>query len=197
MAVIRYAKGPVVYLYDIQNLKTKKKELLWGDWLRIGADINSKWSEVKWGRETFAIKKTDYQEERILEMIFLDVGQGDGCILTIPQVGSKEKIMIIDAGLGDNMKGYLDYRFRDFKKKFTFHAAIVTHPDSDHYQGFQDIFDNEQISFKHVYHNGILERTGSQSLGLVEKGFLTDIRASKTAARCVEESGIPSFCGPP
>ena len=71
MAIIRYAKGPVVYLYDANNLKTKKKELLWGDWLRIGKDINSKWSEVKWGRETFAIKKTNYQEERILEMIFL------------------------------------------------------------------------------------------------------------------------------
>jgi beta-lactamase superfamily II metal-dependent hydrolase len=183
MAIIRYAKGPVVYLYDAKNLKTKKKELLWGDWLRIGKDINSKWSEVKWGQEIFAIKKTDYQEERILEMIFLDVGQGDGCILTIPQIGAKEKILIIDAGLRDNMKGYLDYRFRDFKKKFAFHAAIVTHPDSDHYRGFQEIFDNEQISFEHVYHNGILERAGSQSLGPVEKGFLTDIRASKTAAR--------------
>jgi hypothetical protein len=29
MAIIRYAKGPVVYLYDAKNLKTKKKELLW------------------------------------------------------------------------------------------------------------------------------------------------------------------------
>ncbi len=183
MAMIRYAKGPVVYLYDAKNLKTKKKELLWGDWLRVGKDLNTKWSEVTWGKEVFAIKKTDYQEERILEMIFLDVGQGDGCILTIPQVGAKEKIMIIDAGLGDHMKGYLNYRFRDFKKKFSFHAAIITHPDSDHYQGFQDVFDNEQISFEHVYHNGLLERTGSQSLGAVDKGFLTDLRASKTSAR--------------
>ncbi len=183
MAMIRYAKGPVVYLYDAKNLKTKKKELLWGDWLRIGKDLNTKWSEVTWGKEIFAIKKTDYQEERILEMIFLDVGQGDGCILTIPQVGTKEKIMIIDAGLGDHMKGYLNYRFRDFKKKFSFHAAIITHPDSDHYQGFQDVFDNEQISFKHVYHNGLLERTGKKSLGAVDKGFLTDLRASKTSAR--------------
>ena len=183
MAMIRYAKGPVVYLYDVKNLKTKKKELLWGDWLRVGKDLNAKWSEVTWGQETFAIKKTDYQEERILEMIFLDVGQGDGCILTIPQVGAKEKIMIIDAGLGDHMKGYLNYRFRDFKKKFGFHAAIITHPDNDHYQGFQDIFDNEQISFDHVYHNGLLERTGKKPLGTVEQGFLTDIRASKTSAR--------------
>ncbi len=185
MDAIRYAKGPVVYLYDLKNRKTKKKELLWGDWLRIGKEINSQWFEVKWGRETFAIKKKDFQEERLLEMIFLDVGQGDGCILTTPKIGAKEKIMIIDAGLGDNMKGYLDYRFRDFKKKFGFHAAIVTHPDSDHYQGFQKIFDNQQISFEHVYHNGLLERTGPRLklLGTVEKGFLTDIRATKTSAR--------------
>jgi len=183
MAMIRYAKGPVVYLYDAQNLKTKRKEILWGDWLRIGKDINSQWSEVLWDQEILAIKKTDYQEERLLEMIFLDVGQGDGCILTIPQAGAKEKIIIIDAGLGDNMKGYLDYRFRDFKNKFNFHAAIMTHPDSDHYQGFQKIFDNPQISFEHVYHNGLLERTGSQVLGPVNQGFLTDIRASKSAAK--------------
>lgn len=183
MPVIRYAKGPVVYLYDVNNLKTKKKELLWGDWLRIGADINSRWSSVTWGQETFAIKKIDYQEERLLEMIFLDVGQGDGCILTIPQIGAREKILIIDAGRGDNMKGYLDYRFRDFKKKFNFHAALITHPDSDHYQGFQKIFDNPQISFEHVYHNGLLERTGAKVLGPVASGYVTDIRASHTAAR--------------
>ena len=183
MATIRYAKGPLIYLYDASNLKTKKKQLLWGDWLRIGDDINNDWSEVKWGQDIFAIKKQDYQEERLLEMIFLDVGQGDGCILTTPQIGAKEKIMIIDAGLGDNMKGYLDYRFRDFKKKFTFHAAIATHPDSDHYRGFQKIFDNEQVSFEHVYHNGLMERTGDDLLGPETDGFITDIRASKTAAR--------------
>lgn len=41
MLTIRYAKGPVVYLYDADNLKTKKKKLLWGDWLRIGDDIDA------------------------------------------------------------------------------------------------------------------------------------------------------------
>jgi len=183
MAKIRYAKGPVIYLYDRDNLTTKKKQLLWGDWLRIGDDINNDWSEIRWGIETLAIKKKDYQEQRLLEMIFLDVGQGDGCILTTPHAGNQEKIMIIDAGIGDNMKGYLEYRFRDFKKKFKFHAAIATHPDSDHYRGFQKVFDNAQVSFQNVYHNGLMERTGKDLLGPVEDGFLTDIRASKTAAR--------------
>ncbi len=183
MSKIRYANGPVIYLYDIDDLATKKKQLLWGDWLQIGNDINSQWSKIKWGPDIFAIKKKDYQQERLLEIIFLDVGQGDGCILTTPKLGAKEKIMVIDSGIGDNMKNFLDYRFRDFKKSFKFHAAITTHPDSDHYRGFQKIFDNEKISFEHVYHNGLLERTGSDLLGPEENGFLTDIRASKTSAR--------------
>ncbi|MEM9081441.1 MAG: hypothetical protein AAGC74_12195 [Verrucomicrobiota bacterium] len=183
MAKIRYAKGPVVYLYDSTNLSTKKRQLLWGDWLRIGDDINDDWAEVNWGQETFAIKKTDYQKERLLEMIFLDVGQGDGCILTAPMAGAKERIIIIDAGKGDHMDGYLNYRFRDFKNKFTFHAAVVTHPDSDHYRGFQKIFDNENIGFENVYHNGIMEREGDDLLGPVNDGYLTDIKSSKTSAR--------------
>lgn len=183
MGKIFYAKGPVVYLYDRDDLTTKKKQLLWGDWLRVGDSINDEWSEIEWGRNTFAIKKEDYQEERVLEMIFLDVGQGDGCILTMPYTGADEKIIIIDTGMGDNMNNFLKWRFRDFKQKYTFHAAVVTHPDSDHYRGFQKIFDNEHISFEHVYHNGIMERMGDDVLGPEEDGFLTDIRASKTAAK--------------
>lgn len=183
MAKVRYAKGPITYLYDADDLSTKRKQVLWGDWLRVTDDINDDWSKVLWGGDTLAVRKEDYQDERLLELIFLDVGQGDGCILTSPMVGPKEKIMIVDAGLHDNMYGYLQYRFRDFKKKFKFHAAVVTHPDSDHYRGFQPVFDHPNILFKNVYHNGLMERTGDDPLGAVEDGFLTDIKASKTAAR--------------
>ncbi|MEE9394063.1 MAG: hypothetical protein V3W41_16300 [Planctomycetota bacterium] len=178
-----YAKGPVVYLYDCATRKKKQKQLLWGDWLRVGDDIDQKWSEVRWGRNKFAIKKDDYQSERLCEMIFLDVGQGDGCILTTPATGSKEKIMIIDAGISDNMNRFLNWRFRDFKKKFRFHAAVVTHPDADHYEGFQDIFTNQKISFEYVYHNGLLERTGKDLLGPIQKGYLTDIHPTKSSAK--------------
>jgi len=98
-------------------------------------------------------------------------------------MGTKEKIMIIDAGKGKNMMGFLNYRFRDFKKKFKFHAAVITHPDTDHYLGFQRIFDTDNVSFENVYHNGMLERTGSHLLGKIEKGFVTDLRPTKASAK--------------
>ena len=116
MTKIRYAKGPVVYLYDRDSLSTKKRQLLWGDWLRIGDDINAEWSKIQWGNQALAIRKKDYQDERLLELIFLDVGQGDGCILTPPLSGAKERILIVDAGDGNHMNGYLKYRFRDFRR---------------------------------------------------------------------------------
>ena len=68
---IRYAKGPVVYLYDCATRKKKQKQLLWGDWLRIGDSIDQEWAEVQWGRSKYAIRKSDYQEDRLCEMIFL------------------------------------------------------------------------------------------------------------------------------
>ncbi len=183
---IRYAKGPTVYLYERANLSKKTRQLLWGDWLRIGDDIDAEWSEITWGQEVMAIKKSDYQEERLCELIFLDVGQGDGCILTTPvRPTGSEQIVIIDAGVGDNMDRYLKWRFRDFKTAFRFHAAVVTHPDKDHYYGFQDIFENEQVSFDVVYHNGLLERTGDDLLGPLEDGLLTDIRVTKGEAHAL------------
>jgi len=58
MAIIRYAKGPVAYLYDAKNRQTNKRNSSGGDWLRIGKDINSKWPEVRWRQETFASSLT-------------------------------------------------------------------------------------------------------------------------------------------
>jgi hypothetical protein len=58
----------------------------------------------------------------------------------------------------------------------------VTHPDSDHYRGFQPIFDNKQISFEHVYHNGIMERVDADLLGPVQNGFLIDLRPTHQSA---------------
>lgn len=190
MTKICYAKGPIIYLYDRtapeKKRSKRKKQLLWGDWLRVGDPINADWFEVKWGKQKFAIHKDDFQEERLLEIIFLDVGQGDGCILTTPGVGDDEKIMIVDAGDRDNMMRFLNWRFRDFKTQFKFHAAIVTHPDADHYRGFQPIFEHENIAFEKIYHNGIVERKAPKKklrLGAIEDGFVTDLRPDTDSLR--------------
>jgi beta-lactamase superfamily II metal-dependent hydrolase len=107
------------------------------------------------------MKKANLQKARCLEIIFLDVGQGDGCLMTTPD----DKHVLIDAGVSDNMLRYLRWRYAGFKSKWTFDAGIISHPDQDHYAGFQKIFEEPNVNFRAIYHNGIVERAGKDSLG--------------------------------
>jgi len=157
------------YLYSKKDGKlTKAKQVLWGDWLSIDPTHNmtfggKKYLAVLWGPKgpepkTYFIPEEHTADKRPMELIFLDVGQGDGCVLITPERDENEKIMIIDAGKGSNMNDFLEKRFKTYRNKFQFDAAILTHPDNDHYLGFESIFANKKIGFNNVYHNGLNER---------------------------------------
>lgn len=158
-----------IYLYEL-NGKTgklkKERQVLWGDWLSIDEnhDFSEKepgWLAINWSpntpnAKTLYIKEVDTTDTRPLEIIFVDVGQGDGAILITPERNEEERIMVIDAGEGGNMKTFLEGRFAH--RGFQFEAAIITHPDMDHYYGFKSIFENDAIGFNTIYQNGLVER---------------------------------------
>jgi beta-lactamase superfamily II metal-dependent hydrolase len=145
---------------------------IWGDRLEVEPDPASSsryivhWRVSRTTTVPYRIAKSACQPEPLLEMIFLDVGQGDGCVVSVPD-GSGHKIMVVDAGERSNMSGYLRWRFRFDDELPRLHAAVITHPDKDHYAGFQAIFDNSRISFDHVYHNGLLERANTPEEGVI------------------------------
>lgn len=164
------------------------KHVIWGDWLDVEdhPDRPDKYI-VNWkawnaqsnsvGIEKYVIARSDCQTEALLEMIFLDVGQGDGCIVSVPD-GNSQRTLIIDAGERTNMHRFLKWRFRYVDDGAQFHAAVLTHPDMDHYKGFQPIFDDARISFDTVYHNGLMERVAaveSDLLGARANGQCTEI----------------------
>ena len=97
---------------------------------------------------------------RPLEIIFVDVGQGDGSVLITPERDAKERIIVIDAGQGAHMCEFLTGRFKSYRKKSNFAAAVITHPDKDHYFGFHEIFESGAITFDTLYHSGLVERPG-------------------------------------
>ena len=155
-------KGKPRYLFKADR-KTKVRQVLWGDFLNVESEEADGWLKVVWSprdpvrrRELF-IPKDHTVEKRPLEIIFVDVGQGDGSVLITPETGTNERIMVIDAGEGDNMKRFLNGRFRAYRG-FNFEAAVITHPDEDHYLGFEHVFGNPNIGFKTVYHSGLVER---------------------------------------
>lgn len=126
---------------------------------------------------------TSLTDERLLEIVFVDIGQGDGALVITPD----DKHLLIDAGEQDNMYRFLRWRYNRFAQPFAFEAAIISHPDQDHYKGFAPVFGDAQLSFRNLYHNGIVERAGpkSASLGPKKDGFLTDIVTSKSEMKAL------------
>ena len=189
---------------------TPQRQVLWGDWLSLaepedipaGEKNTDTWLWVRWAwsssdpeqRKVYKIRREYTTTTRPLEIIFVDVGQGDGCVLITPERGAAgdasvagqpgdgsadgdEKIIVIDAGKYSHMADFLDGRFKAYRKGFNFHAAIITHPDHDHYRGFGYLFKRKKISFDVVYHNGIAEFNGSDTLDRLG-GIRTDAATS-------------------
>ncbi|MCR2832563.1 ComEC/Rec2 family competence protein [Parerythrobacter lacustris] len=168
------------------TLKTAK-HLLWGDWTEVSdydfigsgdgdklkpplaaaehAEVQAKIAgmvPVRVRGVSGYMYPQDLQRERLLEVVFVDVGQGDGALLVTPD----DRKYVIDAGEGDNMYRYLRWRFRNFEKAHTdFDGLIITHPDMDHYEGFRRLFEDGAVHASNVWHNGIVEQFGVSAAG--------------------------------
>jgi beta-lactamase superfamily II metal-dependent hydrolase len=167
---------------------TRSQAVLWGDWLDVEETLPpSNEFVVRWHRwnsatgrrwiEKFLVRKADTQRNPLLEMIFLDIGQGDGCLVSLPDA-TGHKHLIIDAGEGDNMLRFLRWKTRGFATGTQFDAAVITHSDMDHYKGFQGIFNQAELSFANVYHNGLVERAAADDLDILGPragGFCTEV----------------------
>jgi len=143
------------------------RHVLWGDWLWIDdskPDTDPIWRHIVWSpnepakRQQLKIRREHTTDSRPLEIVFVDVGQGDGCVLITPERDENERIIVIDAGEGPEMDEFLRGRFGGYNKKIALHAAVITHPDKDHYYGFKRVFESGAISFDHLYHSTLVDR---------------------------------------
>ena len=193
--VIGYAVYPSVKLYKAEkDQKTGEyslkfqKELLFGD--RIVANIlkstgdfskvmvdGEEYIRVSCRRKSGVIKRSEMQEERPLEVNFIDVGQGDGCHIVTPD----DEHFLIDAGKEDNMYRFLKWRFnlKEANSAAPPMTVVISHSDADHYEGFKYVFPEkeglrQQLSFDKVYHNGIVEASGGnlgKKIDMTGKGY--------------------------
>ena len=80
--------GRKLYLYEADR-NTKVRQILWGDWLKVDGEEADGWLRIVWSPKTnprmLFIPKADTVANRPLEIVFLDVGQGDGAVLITPE----------------------------------------------------------------------------------------------------------------
>lgn len=173
------------FLFD--KAGKKFRQVLWGDWLTVaepsdleaGMVNSAQWLWVRWAwsdpdqskRKLLKVQRRFVAPTRPLEMVFVDVGIGDGAVLISPERGidgadptGKEAVIVIDAGKTEHMRKFIDERFKAYRDGFDFHAALISHPDKDHYYGFGKILSTAKITFEKVYHNGLVELNGAQDL---------------------------------
>ncbi len=157
----RYAAYPTARVFD-QPSKARPskvlKQLLWGDWVSLTGPKQGDFFPVQVRGTKGFVAAPELQKDPLLELIFVDIGQGDGCLLVAPD----GRIVVIDAGAGDNMARFLAWRFRGFFKRIDFEAAILSHSDLDHYGGFAQLFEQKNLFFKNVYTNGFMERAAAK-----------------------------------
>jgi beta-lactamase superfamily II metal-dependent hydrolase len=183
-----FAAYPSAVVYSKPGEKNRRnavQQVIWGDWITLQGSPQGEWIPVRARRENGWMHVNDIQEDRLLEINFVDVGQGDGCFIVTP----KDKWIIVDAGQEDNMYRFLRWRFRGFKRKFTFESAIITHPDGDHFEGFKPLFEEVNVSLSALFHNGVVERAGKDPFGPSTKigrtKYLTDVIADAKALKSI------------
>mgnify|MGYP000067750608 CR=1 FL=1 len=174
-----FAEYPSAKIFKKHTGRSWYNHLLFGDYVKIlDTNIKNKRVRVRCRGNTGWMKIDEIRKDRILEVNFVDIGQGDGCHMVTPD----DQHFIIDSGKGDNMNRYLTWRFYLYNKtkpmSFPLNA-VISHSDLDHYGGFRDIFKNKLLHFNKIYHNCLVERPGDLPFGeQVGKSIFELVRTS-------------------
>ncbi len=146
-----------------------KRILLWGDLVQI-TKSGPKRCEVRARGSMGKMNTADLGSEPLLEVYFVDVGQGDGVLVRTPD----GRHMLIDGGLertkqltGKNAADFIDWKFffdyGDFRIRLD--SLMASHSDNDHYGGLHDLvregamaereLDCEGVDIKTLHHPGL------------------------------------------
>ena len=203
MATIKYVKTETAKVYTNSNGNKVLLEALWGDRIEL---VNNNPTHgrykvhVRWAQNAY-IKAEDLGDEPLLELYFIDVGQGDGVLIVTPE----RKHILIDGGYkrskqphGKSAADFVDWKFKKDYKQDTIEldAMVCSHCDADHYGGLWDLLnpderekqelDTNKTNVKSFYHAGISwwkNTEKSRFLGDETGGVMHDLLTGKTSIK--------------
>lgn len=188
-------------------------DLLWGDLVQIIRPSVST-CEVRARGVRGTLDKASLRSEPLLELYFIDVGQGDGVLMRMPS----GRHLLIDGGLprslqmsGKNAADFVDWKFhRDYGDyRITLDAVVASHCDYDHYGGLWDLvradamsdpeLDCIEVSVAEFYHAGLArweKRQGGgpphrDGLGPNDQGWFVRLLGDRADAEAALVDGAP------
>lgn len=173
---------------------TKPIILYWGDPLIIGRK-QGRFTEVELldGSKWLAKGTVKIRDERLLELAFIDVGQGDACLITTPD----GELILVDGGETQQAARYLARKYSHQTERGStvdLDAIVITHGDADHFAGISELIleaareerVNKKIiiTTKRVYHNGLVK--GPSSCKIQTESVSTLLGKTK-----LDQNGMP------
>lgn len=177
-------------LYRYPTGSTKALDLLWGDPVLVLARDSPRW-RVRARNWTGYISPTNLGTSSLLEIYFIDVGQGDGVLLRLPD----GRHIMVDGGYtrakqptGKSAADFVDWKFfNDYGlARIDLDAIIASHCDADHYGGLWDVLRSDEDAMAELdcagadigefLHAGVSWwRPGNRWLGRTRQGHLVDL----------------------
>ena len=198
MSKLKYVSEETTTLFEKANPGKAFIELLWGDSVNVISSraVDGKVLVTARGCTGYVAKK-DLGDTPLLEVYFIDVGQGDGILIVTPD----RRHIMIDGGYSRKSQphdksaaDFVDWKFfRDYSSNtIELEAMIASHNDADHYGGLWDLInpelktglDTTHLSIKNFYHAGVCwwKAPGKKRfLGNKKNGYLTDIIEDRTS----------------
>lgn len=200
MPEIDYVSEETAAIYRDEAGSEDAGTLLWGDPVRVYQRGTARTrirararSSDRW------IDNAALGGEALLELYFIDVGQGDGVLIVTPD----RKHILMDGGwtrryqpTGKNAADFVDWKFYEDYGLDEIHldCMIASHCDADHYGGLWDLLDRTGLRADELdtrstrvdafYHAGVSwwKDTGGNDrwLGPVESGHLTRLLGSES-----------------
>jgi len=182
--------------------------LLWGDGIkRLDGPAHGRVKVRARDRDGW-VAETDLGGQSLLEIYFIDVGQGDGILIKTPDF----RHVMIDGGharkkqnTGKSAADFVDWKFcKDYGlRTIALDAMISSHNDADHYGGLADLLDAQRddldadgVTVEQFFHAGVSwwkDGSGERTLGPVqERGgrhYLMRLLEDRTAAEKATDGG--------
>jgi len=195
----KYVSAETTPLLVEPGKRKRVTELLWGDSVQTLEAASNGYVKVKARARTGYVKTTDLGNEPLLELYFIDVGQGDGVLIKTPD----GRHIMLDGGYlrkyqpsGKNAADFVDWKFcKEYgSDTIELDAMICSHNDADHYGGLWDIInpnETKDLDCKHVkvgafYHAGVgwyKDADGERCLGKIEEGYLHSLCDSNASIK--------------
>jgi competence protein ComEC len=152
-----YIKEPTTYFFKNATGSARHYTLIYGEEVQYEPPANDDKTRIKIRNRTREgyIKNFPLFQAPVLEVYFIDVGQGDSTFIVTP---GRKKILI-DGGINNQALKFLSwkYRLQDYGPgdALFIDLMLLSHADDDHLKGLISMLKNSKFKVGKIRHNGI------------------------------------------